>query len=174
MKKIISMFIVAGLAGATAFGAMLNQGTRELSVAANLDRDSIMGEISFGQFVRDGMILGVGAGGGYMDFGHGSEAYEIGGDVFGQYHFDMAGAVIPFVGVSGGIGYAKIKIKDMGSESETGLIGEAQFGVKSFIAENIAIAFYGFFDVSNKEVFTDKDEMKKTDYGLRIGMNSYF
>lgn len=173
MKKITGILLAIGLAGATTYGAMLNQGTRELGVAADLDRDSVVGAVSFGQFIADGMILGVGLNGGYRDYGHSTEEYSFGGNVFGQYHFDMASPLVPFAGLVGGVQYTKVETKSYDS-SETGVFGEAQLGVKSFIAENIAIAVYGFFDISNKEIYTNKDDMEKTDFGLRVGMNSYF
>ena len=57
---------------------------------------------------------------------------------------------------------------------ETAALGEAQLGVKYFVADNVAIALYGFYDVSDKEIFTNKDEMEKYDFGARLGMNTYF
>jgi hypothetical protein len=53
-------------------------------------------------------------------------------------------------------------------------MGEAQLGAKAFIANNIAITMYGFFDFSNEEIYSNKGELEKTDFGLRVGMNSYF
>jgi len=174
MKKITGILMAIGLVGSTAFGAMLNEGTRELSIAGDLDRDTAALGVSFGQFVIDGLILGLGVNGAYEDFGNDNEFSSYGANVFAQYHLDLASPLVPFAGLAGGVQYAKLKTKEFGSESETGWMGEAQLGVKTFIANNIAIATYGFFDFSNKEIYSDKDEMEKTNYGLRIGMNSYF
>ncbi len=173
MKKIIGSAMAIGLASSMAFGAMLNQGTRELGIAAELDRDTAAGEVSFGQFIMDGLILGAGAMGAYQDYGD-LDSKTYGAKVFAQYHLDMASPLVPFAGAAGGVQYARLELDDAGSESETGWMGEVQLGVKTFIANNIAIATYGFFDFSNKEIYSDKDEMEKTNWGLRIGMNSYF
>ncbi len=173
MTKITGVLLAVGLVGSTAFGAMLNQGTRELGIAGELDRDTAAGEVSFGQFIMDGLILGAGVMGAYQDYGD-LDAQTYGAKVFAQYHLDMASPLVPFAGAAGGVQYAKVEVDDAGSDSETVWMGELQLGVKTFIANNIAIATYGFFDFSNEEIYSDKDEMEKTNWGLRIGMNSYF
>ncbi|MGI6086475.1 MAG: outer membrane beta-barrel protein [Kiritimatiellia bacterium] len=173
MKKIIGSVMVAGLVASTAFGAMLNQGTRELGVFANIDRDSLDAKVSFGQFIMDGLIIGAGISGGWQD-ADSVDAATYGASAYAQYHFDIGSPLVPFVGAAAGVQYSKIDIDGLGSDSETGLMGEAQLGAKAFIANNIAITMYGFFDFSNEEIYSNKGELEKTDFGLRVGMNSYF
>ncbi len=160
MKKIIGSAMAIGLASSMAFGAMLNQGTRELGIAAELDRDTAAGEVSFGQFIMDGLILGAGAMGAYQDYGD-LDSKTYGAKVFAQYHLDMASPLVPFAGAAGGVQYARLELDDAGSESETGWMGEVQLGVKTFIANNIAIATYGFFDFPTRKFIPTRMKWKK-------------
>ncbi|MCA1808922.1 MAG: hypothetical protein LC725_05640 [Lentisphaerae bacterium] len=173
MKKIIAMVAAVGFVASSSFGAMLEQGTRELGVAGQWNRDSVAGFVSFGQFVADGLILGVSGNGGYNDFGNDADARTWGGSLFAQYHLDVGAALVPFVGLAGGAQFMKLKAAGR-SESDTGWFGEGQAGVKTFISNNIAVAIYGYYTRSDKEIFTNKDELNRYDYGMRVGMNSYF
>lgn len=173
MKKISGILMAIGLVASSSFGAMLDKGTRELTLAGQLDRDSLAAECSFGQFVLDNLIVGLGLTGAYQDMGDSVDMQGYGGKVFSQYHFVIKAPVIPFVGLAGGVVYSKIS-GERTSKDDTGWYGEGQAGIKTFVADNVAIAVYGFYDIANEEVFTNKDEMEKTNFGLRIGMNTYF
>ena len=52
-------------------------------------------------------------------------------------------------------------------------IGDSQCQ-DAYLDHGIVSSLYGFYDVSDKEIFTNKDEMEKYDFGARLGMNTYF
>lgn len=185
MKKIACLLAVA-LIAATGFSASLSEGTKELGVAGEINRDTVAAAASLGYFVIDNLVVGLGAGGAYYDFGDRLEMTSYSGGVYAQYHFDLGSAFVPFIGAQANIAYAKVsqkysstdpsgaKVTTEVSSDETAFMGEGQVGVKMFVAENVAIAAYGFYDMSNKEIYSNKDEMEKKDFGLRVGMNTYF
>lgn len=188
MKK-IATGIVAGLLCSAVFGAALNEGTRELGVTANVRRDAVAGAVSFGQFIVDGLLLGVNVNGMHEDFGklaasdngeavtyEGSLKFQsYGANLFAQYHFDLDNIFVPFVGLATGVQYAKLELPAAGSQSDTGWLGEAQVGVKTFVVNNVALVTYGFFAHADERIFSDKDaKMRKNDWGLRLGLNYYF
>lgn len=174
MKKAV---VLAGAAlfaaGVMAAEPMIVKGTHELSLAGNLDRDTVALGVGYGYFIMDGLEVGADVAGSYEDMGDNSKVKLLGGDIFAQYNFKIDAPVVPFVGVAGGIRYVKVEVRDF-DDDETAALGEAQLGVKYFVADNVAIALYGFYDVSDKEIFTNKDEMEKYDFGARLGMNTYF
>ena len=174
MKKAV---VLAGAAlfaaGVMAAEPMIVKGTHELSLSGNLDRDTVALGVGYGYFIMDGLEIGADVAGSYEDMGDNSKIKLLGGDIFAQYNFKIDAPVVPFVGVAGGIRYVKVEVADW-DEDETAVLGEAQLGVKYFVADNVAIALYGFYDVSDKEIFTNKDEMEKYDFGARLGMNTYF
>lgn len=175
MKKSVVFAGVALIAASVmADGPMIKQDTHELSLAGNLNRDTLALGIGYGYFIMDGLEVGAGVVGSYNDFGDKSDAKTFGGDLFAQYNFDLESKFVPFVGVAAGVRYTKLDISGYDSDSETGVFGEGQLGVKYFIVDNLAITLFAFYDISDKEVYTNKDKMEKDDFGLRLGMNTYF
>lgn len=175
MKKAVVLASAALFAaGVMAAEPMIVKGTSELSLAGNLDRDTIALGVGYGYFIIDGLEVGADVAGSYEDLGDNSKVKTFGGDIFAQYNFKIDAPVVPFVGVAGGFRYMKVEVRDFENDDDTAFVGEGQLGVKYFVADNVAIALYGFYDVADKEVFTNKDEMEKYDFGARLGMNTYF
>lgn len=170
MKKALAVLMSMAV---TSFGAMLQEGTRELGLAGSLDIASADGtaidlSASYGYFIADGLEIGV------SGFWADSDSVtSIGLGAFAEYHFATDSNLVPYVGVGAGWGKTEIDIGDFSADDDALVIaGEA--GVKYFFVENIAISLAYVFEWATEDIFFDDDKAEDTDHSIQLGMRFYF
>ncbi|HAS81543.1 MAG TPA: hypothetical protein DCS43_02395 [Verrucomicrobia bacterium] len=124
--------LVAECARASAVPTIL-MGTQSIDVNGTIDDDgedlgiNMVGR--YGYFIED-LIRG----GGYGTIEMIGDFKRVGGGVFGEYNFDMGTELVPFVGGSGGLGWA-----DDGNESKTYAEVSGFGGARYFFVDYAAI-----------------------------------
>jgi hypothetical protein len=156
---------------------MLDQGTRELSIAGRIDvpeLDELDYDLdgSFGYFFRDGWEVGVQLSA--ADFG-GQDRVEITG--FTEYNFKREKQWVPYVG--GGIGLVSADFDDditlaTPIDDEDGLIFDVEGGVKYFMRPYMALSFAIDFKFATEEIFETDEEIEDNLSSIKIGMRFYF
>ncbi len=171
-KRWIAVFVLAAMALGTQ-AAMLDQGTKQLSLDGLLRRDEVGLRGGMGYFIQKDAEVGFAAYGAYRDFGSSSELTSLGGGVFGRYYLELEAPVIPFVQLTLGAAYAEVKIEGE-KDDDNALFAEGGAGVAFFLVNNVSIdaMLYGAF--SNEKIYSDKDELEDTDYGLKLGVSFFF
>lgn len=157
---------------------MLDEGTREFSVAGRIDLpelDELDYDLdgSFGYFFRDGWEAGIQLNA--ADF-LGRDRVEIAG--FTEYNFMREGRWVPYVG--GGIGLVSADFDDdvtLGTPidlDEDGLVFDVEGGVKYFITSYMAVSLGIGFKFSTEEVFETDDAIEDNLTNVKVGMRYYF
>ena len=170
MKKTLTLIIGMAFIAGAAYGAMLDEGTRELAVSGEWEFASEAGtafdvELKLGQFIMDGVLVGVMGAIADDDW-----ITAWGAGVYGEYHVDMGTALVPFVGVSA-IYY---DVDPAEGEGDDAVVVGGAAGVKYFIAENIAITANYLYEWASEDVFFDDDEVEDTNHSIQLGMRFYF
>lgn len=176
MKKlmlVLAMALCASIGSAQA----LDQDSMELSLGGIIDFSGIDGsvdytvDIAYGYFILDdievGPMIGFARAGKYDNFSLG---------IFGEYNVDFDSPVVPYVAAR--LSYISAKNdydvgEDKGS-NQNAVEFEPAIGLKFFIAENVAVSGEFFYDVASAGVYFNDNDMKKTDYGLKFGVRSFF
>lgn len=171
MKKLL-VVIFAGLAVA-AQGAMLQEGTQELSINGSLDFESADGtatelELGYGYFILDGLQVGVAASIADSDS---ARLYALG--VGAEYNFDLGSQLVPFIGLSIGWGKGEIELGDSTLKDDA-VVGAAEAGVKYFIVENVALELSYLFEKASEDIFFNDEKAEDTDNSLQLGLRFYF
>lgn len=179
MKKILCAVTVLSLIGlggpafAEVKNPMLRAGTQELGLSGNVDFDDPGGDIaldlfgSYGYFIQDYVELG-GRGGYERQQGGDLENVYLG--VFGEYNFPASAIGVPFVGLA--LDYAYSDNRDQDDEDAFVLTPAA--GVKWFISDYFAIDTRLFFKWATEDLYVNDGEVEDTDWGLTLGLRTYF
>lgn len=155
---------------------MLDQGTREISIAGRielpgLDRVDYDLDGSFGYFLRDGWEVGARIGA--SDFG-GADRVDIGG--FTEWNFRRESDLVPYIGA--GIALATVSLDDgLGLSTELdddGFVFDMEAGVKYFVRPYMAITAGIDFQFSPDDIFATDDSIEDNLTSLNLGMRYYF
>jgi hypothetical protein len=180
MKKLLVIAAMLSLS-VNGFGALLTQGTSEISVSGLWDFKTvndrlINAEIAYGYFVMD--LIEVGPRGSFTDDDL-HRAWSVG--VFGEYNFDLSyleiiPEIVPFVGASLSVAGASLDIptEDEEKQDDNGLDVGFEGGSKFFITDNLAISTSLTINMCTGAVYADDDELAKTDARLNLGMRYFF
>lgn len=156
---------------------MLDQGTRELSIAGRIDipeLDELDYDLdgSYGYFFRDGWEAGIQISA--ADFG-GQDRVELTG--FTEYNFMRDRQWVPYIG--GGIGLVSADFDDDVTlatpiDDEDGLIFDVEGGVKYFMRPYMAVSFAIDFKFATEEIFETDEAIEDNLNSIKIGMRFYF
>ena len=174
MKRIIFALVISMVCMSQAFGAMLTQGTRQLSVVGMINDDTDVNVnlgLGYGYFIKDNIEIG---GAANLDMVGGGDLMRFGAAVFSEYNFILSSENwVPFMGVSGGIQYWSV---------DTDVIDDDDFafeiigygGVKYFVVENLSIGTALRLKASTEDVYLGDGEMESADWDIVINTGFYF
>lgn len=175
---VLGMFVLAtpALGQQSQSTPMLDQGTKELSVAGRIefpDFDKVNYDIdtSYGYFFRDGWETGVRVGA--ADFG-GVDRLSFSG--FTEYNFNRNQNWVPYIGA--GLGLASVEF-NRGIDASTdldddGWVFDMETGIKWFVRPYMAITTSIDFQVATDDIFATGDAVADNLTSLRLGMRFYF
>lgn len=159
-----------------AWTPMLQQGTRELSIAGRIDLngfDKLEYDIdfSYGYFIRDGWEIGLT--GTFSDF-DGNRGLNVG--LFTEWNFNRDSQWVPYIRLSTEFASAKLDSGDVGVDVvdlDSILIG-TELGIKYFFRPNIAITGSVGFDWSPDDILGPADDVEAWGSVINLGMRFYF
>lgn len=173
---VLGLFVLASPAYGQQTTPMLDQGTRELSVAGRVefpDFDEVDYDLnaSYGYFFRDGWETGVRVGA--ADFG-GVDRFNISG--FTEYNFNRNRNWVPYIGAA--LGLASVEFDD-GVDASTdldddGWVFDVETGIKWFVRPYMAITTSIDFQVATDDIFATGDAVEDNLTSIRLGMRFYF
>ncbi len=174
MKKMVWMVVVAMVA-VQSYGAMLNKGVRELSVAGSIDKTDEMNVMVSGRggyFLMDFVEVGVGAGVSWLE---GGDVTTYTGGVFGEYNLPLEAlpTVVPFCGAAASVTHVSIEIGDF-EESDTAVEGAAYGGAKYYLVDNLCLALQATVMVASEDIYMGEDEMEAFDWVLSMVTRFFF
>jgi len=175
MKRIIFALVISMVCMTQAFGAMLSQGTRELSVAGRIDQTDEMNVVigvGGGYFVRDNVEAGVNVALSWLD---GGDLLAFNAGVFGEYNIVLGAVpnVVPYVGASAGFIHMAIDT-DLADDSETAIELIGYGGVKYYVVENLAIGTALRVMFATEDLYFGDDEMEAMDWDIILRTSFYF
>jgi len=156
-----------------AFGAMLAEGTRQISATGNItdttDINVTLG-VTAGYFVMDNLEIGTVCDVAALD---GGDVTRWGVGAYGEYNFAISESVVPFVGLAAGYEYVSIDTAFADdSDSAFEIVGYG--GVKYYIVENLAIGTAIRFMAASEDVYVGDGEMEATDWDIILRTSFYF
>lgn len=170
MKKILwgCMWVCCGCLSIQA--AMIQTGVAEIGMNGRAelngaDGATVQGDLRMGRFVVPGLLLGGSAGYLNSDRVH---AFDLRGRL--EFHWFQDGPLVPYAGVSVGLGSSRIN--DYGTEN--GLILGLAGGVKVFLAENVALNVELAVDQASSELYIDSDQVTDNNLLLTLGLRLYY
>lgn len=173
------VFAVAAILAGSAFAAEnqssgvtpnLDKGTKVLEGAGaiNVMGDDVQFQLAYGQFVADGIELGLVAAlrddDEYM-------STELG--VRAEYNVVRDSALVPFL--SAGVVWADAEADDSDLDADAAVFS-AGGGVKYFIRDDIALAVNGSYLVATDDIFVDSDdgEVQGDEFRILFSVGFYF
>ena len=175
MKRSLFALVIATFCVTQVFGAMLNAGTRTLSVAGRIDKDedvnaalSCMG----GYFVMDNVEVGALASVGWLA---GGDLITIGAGVYGEYNLVLqeGSPIVPYVGAQGAFAHVSFDDGDF-DDSETAIELMGWGGAKFYLVENLAIGAALRVMVATEDIYFGDGEMDSTDWDIILRTTFYF
>lgn len=172
MRKWIITGMICAIAG-TAFAANLDQGTRELRLAGQVDFETedntqIDLAIGYGWLVRDRLELGLV---GEVSDNDRVTAWAAG--LFADWYLTMEGPIVPYLGIQGTVSGSDITVEDE-STDETALVGTARAGGLMFVTENLAVDLSAQYSYATEDIFPEEDEASDTDARILLGLRYFF
>ena len=170
MKKLICLFAVAAVAGAS-HAASLKGGTREIVVDGSLDPQGVGGGVDldisagYGYFVQDSIEVGAEVALADNDL---VTSYGFAG--FAEFNFDQGTPLVPFVGARAG--WARVEIDQFDADADAVVMG-GYAGVKYFLAENVAITGQLNLNVASDDIYVNDDEVDDTNIDFTVGMRFF-
>jgi len=171
MIKKCLFFAVAAMLIAPAFAAEkesgvvtpnLDKGTKVLEGAGyiNVMADEVQLQLAYGQFVADGLELGVVAGLRDNDY---YMSTELG--IRAEYNFVLGSALVPFVGA--GVVWADAEADESELEADAAVFSLGG-GLKYFIRDSVALAVNGNYLLASDDIFVDSEDGKVQDDDVRF------
>lgn len=172
--KYLSILAAAILAGSSAASAsMLAYNTEEYRLNGGIDFDSAAGtdlniELGYGYFIQD--YLETGALIAYEDNDYVS---TFSGGGFAEYNFETETALIPFIGSSLRLAYAKVEVGDR-DNSNTALALGVYAGAKYFVYDNMAISARIIVEGATEDIYVEDDDINDVDVRADFGLRFFF
>jgi len=171
MKKFVAL-IAMMTAAVTSFGATLPYDTWELRLGGKMDFNNPQGKVdwllesSLGYFVFDNIEFG-----GIVDWGFDGNDMGLGLGGFGEANLDLDSIVMPYFAMR--LQYCFGQYYRNFAEHNY-LLWEPALGLKFFLSESVAIYSELYFDLATEKAFSDGDDSKNNDIGLKAGVRCYF
>ena len=174
MTKLLVFTLAAVLTGSMAWGAAMDEGTKELGVSGVVDFDTaadtyVALAVSYGEFLMDGVLVGGGAGFADDDI---STRWTLGG--FAEYNVLNDSQVIPYV--RGFLSYSGTEV-DIGLpeklDDDALVLGIAP-GAKYMLRENLAIDLAFVFEWASQDIYLENDGIADTNARVDIGLRFFF
>lgn len=170
MQKIITT-IVCLLSLAVAVPAvMLQQGTQEIQAEGKFDVDDAGGsslglKLGWGYFFNDYVEAGVRGG---LALSDRADSYRLGG--FGEYHFELNDALVPYLGA--GLALTTTDIKR--GKNQTALILNGTAGLKIFLVENVALGAQAVVEIASENIYPADDNFHNLDFYFEFGLRFFY
>lgn len=168
---ILACFFVVSVANAKQ--PALLKGGWELGLGGSVDLEgpgglTINSNVLLGYFLMDCLEVG---GKVMYDYAEGNphNTSLYGGGIFAEYNIDFDSKFVPFVGAS--IDYVK---------HDDGVVNKDSFaiggigGVKYFVTNDWAISANLYYDWASEKIYNNKGKIEDNDYGLTVGIRTYF
>ena len=155
---------------------MLQKGASELSVHVSPDFEGAIGDMLFadagyGLFLRDGLAARATLSYTVLEDVAGEDSdyrtSELG--LAGEYHFDLAGKLVPYLGL--GLGWRR---SHFGKLEESGLVYGPRAGLKYFLVDNVALDLEVTYKLGAADVFINDFVPEDTDLSSAIGLRVLF
>ena len=169
---VVSSFLIS----AAYADPMIKKGDRELSLHISPDFEGAIGDTIFlqagyGMFFWDRIEARVTVSYTLLEDVAGADsdykASEL--DLVGEYHIDLGGALVPYVGV--GLGWSKSQFNTL---NESALVYGPRAGIKYFLADNVALDLEGAYKFATSDVFINDFVAEDTDLSWAIGFRVLF
>ena len=175
MKRTLFALVIAMLCVTQVFGAMLGAGTRTLSVAGSVDKDS---EVNInlscmgGYFIMDNVEVGFMGALGWLD---GGDWLTLGVGVFGEYNYPLGegSPIVPYAGAAAAIQHWSVD-NDFADDSETAIEVAGYGGAKYYLVENLAIGAEVRVLLATEDIYVGDDEMEAMDIVGLLRTTFYF
>ena len=169
---VVSCFLISGANA----DPMTKKGNRELSLHISPDFEGAIGDTIFvqagyGMFFWDRIearatfsyTLLEDVAGADSDY----KASEL--DLVGEYHIDLGGALVPYVGA--GLGWSKSEFNTL---DESAFVYGPRAGIKYFLADNVALDLEVAYKFATTDVFINDFVAEDTDLSLGLGLRVLF
>ena len=179
MSKKLFVFAVAAMLAGSAFAVEkessgvtpnLDKGTKVLEGAGaiNVMGDDVQIQLAYGQFVADGIELGLVAA---LRDNDEYMSTELG--VRAEYNFVRDSALVPFLGA--GVVWADAEADDSDLDTDAGIFSVGG-GVKYFIRDDVALAVNGSYLVATDDLFVDNEdgEVQDDEFRMLFSVRFYF
>ncbi len=171
MVWIVAVMVVA----AQSYGAMLNKGVREMSVAGEIDKTTDMNvsaSARCGYYIMDFVEVGVGGGVSWL---MGGDLMTLSGGAFGEYNLALDGVpnIVPYCGVAAAVTYTKLDT-EWADDSNTAIEGSLYGGAKYFLLDNLAIALQATVMAASDDIYMGDEEMEAFDWVINMVTRFFF
>lgn len=142
-----------------------------VSGSAYVDFSSAFGtdtviDFSLGKYINAGLMVG-----GEITIADNDLLTTVAGGAIAKLHFLDSGNTpfSPYVG-----GYLGLAHADWSDDDTTALVIGARLGLNIFFADNVALDTALHAYAATDDIYADDDDMKNTDFGIRIGFTFLF
>jgi opacity protein-like surface antigen len=177
MSRIQGAGVLVFLVGAAASAdPMIQRGNRELSLHISPDFEGAIGDTIFlqagyGIFVRDGLAARGTLSHTVLEDVAGEDSdyrtSEVG--LAGEYHFELGGKLVPYLGL--GLGWRRSQFADL---DESALVYGPRMGLKYFVADNVALDLEITYKFGSADVFINDFKAEDTDLSSAVGFRVLF
>lgn len=133
--------------------------------------DTIFLQAGYGVFVRDGIeIRGTLSHTVLEDIaGEDTDYRSSEAGIAGEYHIDLGGNFVPYLGL--GLGWHRSQFADL---DESALVYGPRFGMKYFVADNVALDLEITYKFGSADVFINDFQAEDTDLSSLVGFRALF
>ncbi|MGH8196047.1 MAG: outer membrane beta-barrel protein [Woeseiaceae bacterium] len=155
---------------------MIREGHHEVSLHISPDLegpigDTIFFQAGYGVFLRDGIVVRAMLSHAVLEdvAGEDTDYRSSEAGIAGEYHFDLGGNLVPYLGL--GLGWHRSQFADL---DESALVYGPRFGMKYFVADNAALDLEITYEFAAADVFINDFEAEDTDLSSAVGFRILF